>query len=182
HLLHLVADRRSGFWTGYGDEGIYSGDRVSAGGLVRWDDRGNAAWSPRPPKPYHHIAEVNTINVSDSAVHAMYWPHAPLAEMGRSGTLRIRALPVSDPFGLAIRGDRLFLLGGSERGDSTAPRWNGLHHILLTDHEAVVVGREDLVFPNGDPVRRYARPVCRGPNVFLRTLRTLRQWWVLTAP
>ncbi|MFD3874826.1 hypothetical protein [Streptomyces sp. NPDC058623] len=182
HLLHLVADRRSGFWTGYGDEGIYSGDRVSAGGLVRWDDRGNAAWSPRPPKPYHHIAEVNTINVSDSAVHAMYWPHAPLAEMGRSGTLRIRALPVSDPFGLAIRGDRLLLLGGSERGASTAPRWNGLHHIRLTDDEAVVVGREDLVFPNGDPVRRYARPVCRGPNVFLRTLRTLRQWWVLTAP
>ncbi|MEU4272577.1 hypothetical protein [Streptomyces sp. NPDC026092] len=50
----------------------------------------------------------------------------------------------------------------------------------MTDDGAVVVGREGLVFPNGDPVRRYARPVCRGPNVFLRTLRTWRQWWVLT--
>ncbi|MFJ3842201.1 hypothetical protein ACIPY6_42865 [Streptomyces sp. NPDC090054] len=57
-----------------------------------------------------------------------------------------------------------------------------MHHIRLTDDGAAVVGREDLVFPNGDPVRRYAHPVCRGPQVFPRTLRTLRQWWVLTAP
>ncbi|MER5933928.1 hypothetical protein [Streptomyces sp. NPDC002054] len=182
HLKHLVADHRAGFWTGYADEGIYSGDRVSAGGLVRWDDRGNAAWALHPPEPYNHVADVSTINVSDSEVHATYWPGAPLAQTGRSGTLRIRALPVSDPFGLAIRGDRLLLLGGNEQGIATTTRVNALHHIRLTDDGAVVVGREDLAFPNGDPVRRYARPVCRGPHIFLRTLRTLRQWWVLTAP
>ncbi|WP_030759341.1 MULTISPECIES: hypothetical protein [unclassified Streptomyces] len=183
HLKQLVADRRSGFWTGYGDEGVYSGDRVSAGGLVRWDDRGNAVWDLRPPEPYHHVAEVSTINISDSTVHATYWPGAPLVEAGpRGGILRIRALPVSDPFGLAIRGDRLLLLGGHEQGITTTTRVGALHEIRLTDDGAVVVGRGDLVFPNGDPVRRYARPVCRDEHIFLRTLRTLRQWWVLSAP
>ncbi|MFG2987494.1 hypothetical protein ACGFYQ_40870 [Streptomyces sp. NPDC048258] len=182
HLKHLVADRRAGFWTGYADEGIYSGDRVSAGGLVRWDNRGNHAGALRPPEPYHHVAEVSTINVSDSTVHAMYWPGAPLVETGPSGRLRIRVLPVSDPFGLAIHGDRLLLLGGDERGIDTAARVDSVHHLRLTDDGAAVTGRQGLVFPNGDPVRRYARPVCRGPHVFLRTLRTLRQWWVLTVP
>ncbi|MCX5403911.1 hypothetical protein OHA37_08445 [Streptomyces sp. NBC_00335] len=182
HLKHLVADPRSGFWTGYSDEGIYSGDRVSAGGLVRWDGRGNPAGDLRPPKPYDHVAEVGTVNVSDSAVHATYWPGAPLARTGRSGTLRIHALPVSAPVGLAIRGDRLLLLGGNEQGVAGTTRVNALRHIRLTDEGAVVVSREDLAFPNGDPVRRYARPVCRGPHIFLRTRRTLRQWWVLTAP
>ncbi|MFD5410529.1 hypothetical protein [Streptomyces nojiriensis] len=56
-----------------------------------------------------------------------------------------------------------------------------LHQVQLAEDGAVVVGRQELVFPNGDPVRRYARPVCRGPHIYLRTLRTLRQWWVLTA-
>ncbi|MER7822940.1 hypothetical protein ABTX85_10295 [Streptomyces sp. NPDC096097] len=182
HLRHLVADRRAGFWTGYADEGIYSGDRVSAGGLVRWDDRGNAVWSLHPPKPYDHVAEISTVNVSDAAVHATYWPGAPLARIGRSGTLRIRVLPVSVPFGLAIRGDRLLLLGGNEPGNAPNTRNNTLHHIEPADDGAVVVGREGLFFPNGDAVRSYARPVSRGPDIFLRTPRTLRQWWVLTAP
>ncbi len=182
HLTPLVADRRSGFWTGYADEGIYGDDRVSAGGLVRWDSRGNHAGALRPPAPFHHLADVNTINVCDSTVHAMYWPGAPLVETGPSGIRRIRPVPVSDPLGLAIRGDRLLLLAGVERGIDTTTRVNAVHHLRLTDDGAVVTGHEDLVFPNGDPVRRYARPVCRGPNVFLRTLRTLRQWWVLTLP
>lgn len=182
HLTHLVADSRAGFWTGYADEGIYSGDRVSAGGLVRWDGSGNAVRTLDPPAPYQHVADVSTVNVWDSVVHATYWPGASLARTGRSGTLHIRALPVSCPSGLAVRGDRLLLLGGSEQGLATVSRANALHHIRLTDDGAVVEGREAVAFPNGDPVRRYARPVCRGPHIFLRTLRTLRQWWVLTAP
>lgn len=70
--------------------------------------------SAPPPDPNHHVADVSTINVSDSdsTVHAMYQPGAPLVETGPIGILRIRPLPVSDPFGLAIRGNRLLLLGG----------------------------------------------------------------------
>ncbi|WP_406861348.1 hypothetical protein ABZO31_13170 [Streptomyces sp. HUAS MG47] len=188
HLTHLVADRRTGFWTGYADEGVYSGDPVSAGGLVRWDGRGNRVRDLWPPEPHHHAAAISTVNVSDSdfgsdsAVHAVYWPGAPLVATGPGAMRRIRTLPVSDPLGLAIRDDRLLLLGGTERGSGSvaAARSGAVHRLRLTDEGAEVVGREDLVFPNGDPVRRYARPVCRGPHVFLRTLRTLRQWWVLT--
>ncbi|MEU8779179.1 hypothetical protein [Streptomyces sp. NPDC048606] len=182
HLTHLVADRRSGFWTGYADEGIYSDDRVSAQGLVRWDDRGNHAWAMRPPAPYHHVADINTINVSDTTVHATYWPAPVLVEMGTGGIRRIRRIPVSNPFGLAIRGDRLLLLAGDEPGSGTPARPDAVHRLRLTDDGAVVTARENLVFPNGDPVTRYARPVSRGPHVFLHSLRTLRQWWVLTAP
>ncbi|MER6519179.1 hypothetical protein ABT246_20315 [Streptomyces sp. NPDC001553] len=182
YLTHLVADRRAGFWTGYAVEGMCSGDRVSAGGLVRWDARGNRASALRPPEPYRHLTEAVTVNVADSAVHALYWPDAALVETGPGGMLRIRALPVSDPVGLAIRGDRLLLLGGVERGVDRAGRVGAVHHLRGTDGGAVVTGREGLVFPNGDPVLRHARPVCRGPHVFLRTLRTLRQWWVVTVP
>ncbi|MFF5922005.1 hypothetical protein ACFY8C_27235 [Streptomyces flavochromogenes] len=181
-LKHLIADRRAGFWTGYADEGVYSGDRVSAGGLVRWDGRGNHAGALHPPAPHHHVAEAGTINVSGSTVHATYWPGAPLVETGPRGIVRIRDLPVADPFALAIRDDRMLLLGGHERDSGTAARADAVHHLRLTEDGAVVIGRETLVFPNGDAVRRYARPVCRGPHVFLDTLRTLRQWWVLTSP
>ncbi|MGW9453158.1 hypothetical protein [Streptomyces sp. NPDC055632] len=181
-LTHLVADHRTGFWTGYADEGVYGGDHVSAGGLVRWDGRGNRAGDVRPPEPHHHVAEIGALNVSRSTAHAVYRPGTPLLETGPGGMLRVRALPVSDPFGLAVDGDRLLLLGGAERGTGAAARAQAVHHLRLTDDGAVLVGREELAFPNGDPVSRYARPVCRGPNIFLRTLRTLRQWWVLTLP
>ncbi|MFB6516996.1 hypothetical protein [Streptomyces sp. NPDC056401] len=181
-LTHLVSDRRAGFWTGYAEEGIYGGDPVSAGGLVHWDSQGNRSGGLYPPKPHHQLAGINTVNVSASTARASYWPGAPLVETRSSGILRIHALPVSDPFGLAVRGDRLLLLGGNERGTDPATRVSTLRQIRLAEDGAVVVGRQELVFPNGDPVRRYARPVCRGPHIFLRTLRTMRQWWVLTAP
>ncbi|MEU7607422.1 hypothetical protein [Streptomyces sp. NPDC041003] len=137
---------------------------MSAGGPVRWDDRGNHVRSLHPPEPYHHVAAVNTVNVSsDSSVLAVYRPGAALAETGPGGNLRVRALPVSNPSGVAIRGDRLLLLGGDERGAGTLTRRDAVRHVHLTDDGAVVTGREDLVLPNGDPVRRHARPVCRGP-------------------
>ncbi|MGW6836169.1 hypothetical protein ACWGCI_22550 [Streptomyces sp. NPDC054949] len=159
YLTHLVADRRAGFWTGYAVEGMFSGDRVSAGGLVRWDARGNRASALRPPEPYRHLTEAVTVNVADSAVHALYWPDAALVETGPGGMLRIRALPVSDPVGLAIRGDRLLLLAGVERGIDRAGRVGAVHHLRGTDGGAVVTGREGLVFPNGDPT------VLRGERV-----------------
>ncbi|MCY0955144.1 hypothetical protein [Streptomyces sp. H27-S2] len=115
-LTHLIAGGRPGFWTGYAVEGVYSGDRVSAGALVRWGNAGDYAWDLRPPEPHHDVAEVSTVNVSGSAVHAVCRPGAPLVETGPGGTLRIRDLPVSRPCGLAVRGDRLLLLGGAERG------------------------------------------------------------------
>ncbi|WP_411072092.1 hypothetical protein [Streptomyces sp. cmx-4-25] len=176
-----MAGHRTGFWTGYGDEGAYSGDRVSTDGLVRWDDRGNRTGVLRPPAPHHRVAGVSAVNVSPSAVHAVYWPGVPLVETGPGGTLRVRTLPVSDPSGLAIDADRLLLLGGTERGTGTAARTHAVHHLRLTADKAVLVGREELAFPNGDLVGRHARPVCRGPNVFLHTRRTLRQWWVPTS-
>ncbi|CAM5413228.1 hypothetical protein GCM10010329_77250 [Streptomyces spiroverticillatus] len=179
-LTLLLADRRAGFWTGYAGEGIYGGDRVSTGALVRWDARGNPAWFLHPPEPHHLVAEVSTVNVSDSAVHAMYWPGAPLASTDPTGVLRVRDLPVSTPRGLAIRDDRLLLLAGNERGRTT--RADTVHHLHLTADEAVITDRESLIFPNGDPVRRYARRICRGPDIFLQTPRTCRQWWALTLP
>lgn len=105
------------------------------------------------------VAEVGAVNVSDAVVRAVYRPGAPLAEAGPGSALRVRSLPVSAPCGLAVRGDRLLLLGGYEPGTDHPTRPGAaVHDCRLTDDGAAVVGRGELTFPNGDPVRRHAHP------------------------
>ncbi|MFJ1567256.1 hypothetical protein [Streptomyces erythrochromogenes] len=77
--------------------------------------------------------------------------------------------------GLAVRDRRLLLLGGSGgRGR--------LHHCRLTEDGVVITGQGELVWPNGDPVRRYSRPIGRGPHLYLRNPRSMRMWYVLSMP
>ncbi|MET9607280.1 hypothetical protein ABZZ17_19720 [Streptomyces sp. NPDC006512] len=180
-LLHLQADRRGNFWTGYADEGIYSDDPVSAQALVRWDSRGNTLEDLRPAELYRMVAGINALNVTDSVAWAAYWPGSPLAQKRAGEPWRIRTLPVTDPYAIAIRDEYLLLLGGHERGADASGR-RGLHLCRLTGDGAVIVERSQLTWPNGDPVNRYPRPVCRGPHLYLRSRRTTRQWYVLTVP
>lgn len=182
HLLHMVADRRSNLWTGYADEGIYSGDPISAGALVRWDGRGNLQHGFYPPEPYRVVVEVDALNVTDSVVLAAYsGPGYPLAEQRTGEPLRVRPLPVAAACGLAVRGDRLLLFGGYEPGTDHT-RGRQVHHCLLRDDGAVITGRAELCWPNGDLVRRYTRPIGRGPHLYLRNPRSMRMWYTLSVP
>ncbi|MFJ3518842.1 hypothetical protein [Streptomyces sp. NPDC090131] len=180
HLLDLLADGRSHLWTGYADEGVF-GDTVSAGGLIRWNDRGNRLWDFLPPEPHHLFAGISAMNVTDSAVRAAYRPGRSLVEIGPGEPFRFRTLPVSDPRGLAVRDDRLLLLGGCEPGAAHTHR-RALHLLRQTDDGATIVGRGELSWPNGDPVHRYTRPVGRGRHLYLRSCRSVRQWHVLSVP
>ncbi|MFJ3840546.1 hypothetical protein ACIPY6_34260 [Streptomyces sp. NPDC090054] len=179
-ILHMVADGRASLWTGYNDEGIY-GDPIAAGALVRWDTDGNRQHGFHPPKPHHIVVEIGGLNVTDSVVRAVYGPGSPLAELRAGEPVRFRRLPVADAWGLAVRDDRLLLLGGSERGTAHS-HLRQVHHCRLTDGGAVITGRGELTWPNGDPVRRYTRPVGRGPHLYVRNRPSMRMWYVLSVP
>ncbi|MFD7626743.1 hypothetical protein ACFV7Q_12035 [Streptomyces sp. NPDC059851] len=182
HLLHLVADRRSNVWTGYADEGIFGGDPVSSGALVRWDARGNRVSDFRPPEPRRMVGEISAVNVTDSVVRAACPPGYPYFEQRVGEPLRIRELPVVAPYAFVVAGERLLLLGARERGTGHTTHLRTVHHCRLTDDGAVIVDRGELTFPNGNPVNHYPRPVCRGPHLYLHTHRSLRQWYRLTLP
>ncbi|WP_125817265.1 hypothetical protein [Streptomyces sp. WAC07149] len=180
-LLHMAADGRANLWTGYNDEGIY-GDPIGAGALVRWDTSGNRQHGFHPPKPYHVVVGIDALNVTDSVVRTAYsGPGSPLAELRAGEPIRIRELPVADAWGLAVRDDRLLLLGGAEPGTARV-HLRQVHHCRLTDGGAVITGRGELTWPNGDPVRRYTRPVGRGPHLYVRNRPSMRQWYVLSVP
>lgn len=179
-LQHMVADGRANLWTGYNDEGIY-GDPISAGALIRWDTSGNRQHGFHPRKPYHVVVEIDGLNVTDSVVRVTYGPGRPLAELRGGEPIRFRTLPVADAWGLAVRDDRLLLLGGSEPGTART-HLRRVHHCRLTDDGAVITGSGELTWPNGDPVYRYTRPVGRGPHLYVRNRPSMRQWYRLSVP
>ncbi|MCB5181725.1 hypothetical protein [Streptomyces antimicrobicus] len=83
---------------------------------------------------------------------------------------------MKSPLGLAVQGNDVLFLGGGPR---RAGRRDQLHHCSLTDGEAVVVEEAVLTMPNGAPLSEYARPVGRGPNLYLHS-RSGKQWYVLS--
>ncbi|MFJ6780382.1 hypothetical protein [Streptomyces yangpuensis] len=176
HLIQLVGDRRAGLWACYGDEGMYGGDPLSADALARWDGGGNRLHGFRTPEGARFVVEVDALNVTDSAIRVAH-PFGRVLVEQRTGEPPSlwSSLPVSGIRGLAVRDRSLLLLGGSEGAGR-------LHHCRLTDGGTVVTGRGELVWPNGDPVRRYSRPIGRGPHLYLRNPRSMRMWYVLSMP
>lgn len=168
----MMADRQNNLWSAYFDEGVYV-DPISAAGLARWDSGGNRLWGYSAPQGVEYIDTVYAFNVTDMVAWATYYPSFPLLEVHANGHLRLRKNRVASPRGMAVQGDRILMLGGGP-GD----RWDRLHHCRMTDQEAVVVEEAELTMPNGDPLKRYARPVGRGRCLYLRGTST-RQWYVL---
>ncbi|MFJ5234657.1 hypothetical protein ACIQBJ_32765 [Kitasatospora sp. NPDC088391] len=166
----LMADRRHHLWSAYGDEGVY-GDPVAVDGLVRWDSGGNRRWGYTAPAGFPYIDTVYAFNVDDGVARACYYPAFPLLEARADGRTTVRRSPVVAPRGLAVHGGEAVLLGGDRQHDL-------LHRCRLTDREVRPVERARLTYPNGDPLGHYARPVGRGPLLYLRG-RTPRQWYVL---
>ncbi|MFI8448477.1 hypothetical protein [Streptomyces erythrochromogenes] len=175
HVIQLVADRRAGLWTCHGEEGMYGDDPLSADALARWDGAGNRLHGFRPSARARFLLEVDALNVTDSEVLAADHLDRALVEQRTGGPPRIRSLPMRGIHGLAVRDGRLLVLGG--------PGGVGrLHHCRLTDDGVVITGQGELVWPNGDPVRRYSRPVGRGPHLYLRNPRSMRMWYELSVP
>ncbi|MEU6294213.1 hypothetical protein [Streptomyces erythrochromogenes] len=174
-LIQLVADRRAGLWTCHGEEGMYGDDPLDADALARWDGRGNRLHGFRPSGRARFCLEVNALNVTDSEVLVVDQYDRALVEQGTGEPPHVRPLPMRGIRGLAVRDRHLLLLGG--------PGGEGrLHHGRLTDEAVVITGQGELVWPNGDPVRRYSRPLGRGSHLYLRNPRSMRMWYVLGVP
>jgi hypothetical protein len=77
-VAHLAVDEPGTIWVGYYDEGIYSGDPLSAGGLARFDEYGRQLWTYRPPSGLDHIADCYALNVSARTTWAYYYTGFPL--------------------------------------------------------------------------------------------------------
>lgn len=175
HVIQLVADRRAALWTLHGEEGMYGDDPLSVDAVARWDGAGNRLHGFRHSPGARFYLEAGAINVTDSEVRVVDCYDRALVEQRIGDPPRIRSLPMRGIRGLAVRDQRLLLLGGPEgRGR--------LHHCRLTDDGAVITGQGELVWPNGDPVRRYSRPIGRGPHLYLRNPRSMRMWHVLSVP
>ncbi|MGW6613332.1 hypothetical protein ACWGA0_07725 [Streptomyces erythrochromogenes] len=175
HLIQLVADRRAALWTCHGEEGMYEGDPLGSDALARWDGAGNRLHGFRRSARARFLLEVDALNVTDSEVLVADQYDQALVQQRIGEPQRIRSMPMRGIHGLAVRDRRLLLLGGSgDRGR--------LHHGRLTDDGVVITGQGELVWPNGDPVRRYSRPIGRGPHLYLRNPRSMRMWYVLSVP
>ncbi|MCX4834299.1 MULTISPECIES: hypothetical protein [unclassified Streptomyces] len=110
----LVTDAHGGIWTAYGDEGIYGGHPESGAGLAGWDTQGRASWAPQRRLPDHPL-EGCTAATENEHVWLVWY-----SGNGKVGTYLTRITPstgdvasyrspVSDPDGLAIRGNRAVL-------------------------------------------------------------------------
>ncbi len=173
-IEYMMADRHNNLWSAYFDEGVYT-DPISSAGLIRWDSGGNQLWGYSAPPGVEYIDTVCAFNVTDKVAWATYYPTYPLLEVHANGHFRLRKNPVRSPLGMAVQADRMLMLGGGHHD-----HWGRLHYFRVTDEEAVVVEEAEVTMPNGDPLRRYARPVGRGQHLYLRGSST-RQWYVLEA-
>ncbi|MCD9194277.1 hypothetical protein [Streptomyces albireticuli] len=165
----MMGDRRHHIWSAYFDEGVYV-DPISAAGLVRWDSGGNSLWRYAAPEGAEHIDTVYAFNVGDGVAWACYYPAFALLEARTDGHVRLRRTPVSAPAGMAVHKDEILTLGGDRRHDL-------LHRCRLTGDEALLIEEARLTFPDGAPLKRYARPVGRGRHLYLRG-PSPRQWYV----
>ena len=166
----VMADRRHHVWSAYGDEGVYS-DPISYNGLVRWDSGGNRQWGYSAPEGVADIDTVYAFNVDDGVAWASYYPTFPLLEARADGRIRVRRTPVIAPRGIAVHGEEVLTLGGNRQGDR-------LHRCRMTESKALLLEEARLTFPNGTPLKKYARPVGRGRHLYLRGM-TPRQWYVM---
>lgn len=169
----MMADRRHHVWSAYFDEGVFSGDPISANGVVRWDSGGNQEWGYSPPKGVRPIDDVYAFNVDDGVAWASYYnyPTFPLLEARTDGRIRLRKTPVVAPRGMAVYGDEIVMLGGNRQQDR-------LHRCHMTESEVLLIEEACLTFPNGTPLKQYARPVGRGRHLYLYG-KTRRQWYVM---
>ncbi|MEU1310590.1 hypothetical protein ABZ419_17070 [Streptomyces cinnamoneus] len=165
----MMGDRRHHLWSAYFDEGVYV-DPISAAGLVRWDSGGNYQWRYSAPEGVEYIDTVYAFNVDDSVAWASYYPTFPLLEARTNGQVRLRKTPVVAPAGMAVHGEEIIVLGGNRQRDL-------LHRCRMTDHEVLLIEEARLTFPNGAPLKQYARPVGRGRHLYLRG-SSPRQWYV----
>jgi hypothetical protein len=117
-IEHLAADRRGGIWCGYFDEGIFGNygwggpgpEPIGSAGIVRFDDRLEAAWRFDPPAGFETVADCDALNVHDET-WACYYTDFTIARIADSSTSVWRN-DSGAPRALAVKDSRVALFGG----------------------------------------------------------------------
>ncbi|GAA4608899.1 hypothetical protein BJY16_007066 [Actinoplanes octamycinicus] len=108
---HLAVDEPGTIWVGYFDEGIYSGDPLSAGGLTRFDEYGRQLWTYWPQSGFDHIATCYALNVSARTTWAYYYTGFPLVRITDTKVSPFSSSPVRGARGVLIHDDVVVFIG-----------------------------------------------------------------------
>jgi hypothetical protein len=109
---HLAVDAPGTIWVGYFDEGIYSGDPLSASGLTRFDEYGRQLWTHSPPPGFDHIADCYALNVGARTAWAYYYTGFPLVRITDTEARHFPPSPVRGARGVLIHDDVVIFIGG----------------------------------------------------------------------
>jgi hypothetical protein len=110
----MLVDSGGALWVSYFDEGIYSGDPLSANGLNCFDiATGDVRWQLSSHVP-SIIEDVYALNVADDAVWAYMYPAMELAQVKPGGDLRTWRSPVEGARAVVVVDDRVLLVGSYE--------------------------------------------------------------------
>lgn len=156
-VQHLAVDEPGTIWVGYFDEGIYSGDPLSAGGLVRFDEYGRQLWTYRPPSGFDHIAACYALNVSARTVWAYYYTGFPLVRITDTATTPFPSGPVRGARGVLVHGSVVVFIGGYGKPHQ-------LTECLLRDGTIVERGPAALT-----PQQKINLVSTRGSRLYIRT-------------
>jgi hypothetical protein len=161
-IQHLAVDEPGTIWAGYFDEGIYSGDPLSAAGIVRFDEFGRRLWSYEPPAGCDHMAECYALNVGARNVWASYYTDFPLVLITDTTVRAFPPGPVRGARAVLVHGDELVFVGGYGSPFS-------LTECCLQDATIVARGPVVLTDPAGRPVAEFRVVSTRGSRLFVRT-------------
>jgi hypothetical protein len=111
-IRHLAVDEPGTIWAGYLDEGVYSGDPLSAGGLTRFDEYGRQLWTYWPPPGFDHIADCYALNVSARTAWACYYTGFPLIRVTDTEVSPFLPGPVRGARAVLVHDDVVLFIGG----------------------------------------------------------------------
>ncbi|MDI6098823.1 hypothetical protein QLQ12_09450 [Actinoplanes sp. NEAU-A12] len=154
---HLAVDEPGTIWVGYFDEGIYSGDPLSAGGLTRFDEFGRQLWTYWPPSGFGHIATCYALNVGARTTWASYYTDFPLVRITDTKVSPFPPGPVRGAQGVLVHDDVVIFIGGY----GTPHR---LTECRLRDGTIVEHGPAALT-----PLQKINLVSTRGSRLYLRT-------------
>ncbi|MBB3101625.1 hypothetical protein FHR83_009356 [Actinoplanes campanulatus] len=111
-VQQLAVDEPGTIWVSYFDEGIYSGDPLSAGGLTRFDEYGRQLWTYWPPSGFDHIADCYALNVGARTTWAYYYTGFPLVRITDTKVAPFPPGPVRGARGVLVHDDVVIFIGG----------------------------------------------------------------------
>jgi hypothetical protein len=158
---HLAVDEPGTIWVSYFDEGIDSGDPLSAGGLTRFDEYGRQLWTYWPQSGFDHIATCYALNVSTRTTWAYYYTGFPLVRITDTKICPFPPGPVRGARGVLIHDDVVIFIGGYGKPHQlTECR---LHDGTIVEHGPAALA----------PLKKIDLVSTRGSRLYVRTAHSI---------